>query len=566
VGNGKIRILVVAGQANDHDLIVDLAARDRKNQYEVTRAENDLAVAEKTGENRFDLCILDSTYDSGGVPDSLAPAIRLLESEGDGYAPGRNVMDVLYKSTLTPEIFSRVTGYTLERKRLLDKIETLSHYDSLTHLPNESLFQEYFDFYFENAKRKGRILALLVLDIDNLRKINDTYGQSGGDGILMEMASRLKTYVRKIDPVSRATPGKETTPLTRIGGDEFLIVMGELRHGFDAARVAARILKMIQTPFMLDDRPVPVSANIGIALYPQDGSGLEVLKGNAAEALRTAKKLGKNTYHHFDRNTQVHSVERLDLEAEIREAVDKDELMLYYQPQLSLNTFKITSMEAFLRVKRKDGKILPASRFIYLLEEMNLINDAAERVIRLACRHLGEWRGRGITPPVISINLSPRQIGQKNFLGRIFSIVNEYGLPIRAFAFEITEQSLEEENDAVKIINQLEAEGFRILIDDFGSGSSTLNNLRFLPVEGIKIDQSFMKPLTREKKDCAIVRSIIDLGRFLKIEVVAKRVEKAEQFVFLREAGCDMAQGEFICHPLPADEIAKILLDEQGAN
>ncbi|MBN1411153.1 MAG: bifunctional diguanylate cyclase/phosphodiesterase [Spirochaetales bacterium] len=560
----KIKILVATPDETEFIFLRDLNVKLKDSVCEMVWVKNPEELNKIKDAELFDLFLLRDSFLSGTDLVDFYPAVLLSDEQGDKESLNLPVFDVIYKNSLNAEILSRSITYSLDKKLLLDRIEVLSHYDSLTKLPNETLFHHYLEFYFESAKRERRIMALLILDINNLENINKQFGQIAGDNVIKQVAQRLRGYVRKVDPIVRGSIRRNLTAFARVGKDEFIILLGEIKHTADASRVAERIIKAMQNPVTVNNSDISLNVNIGIALYPQDGENTQILEKHATEALATAKKEGKNLFYHWDNKIHTHSLERLKLESEIREFIEKDKLLCYYQPQLDLKTFRITCMEAFLRIARKNGKILPASKFIYVIEEMGLINEVAEKVMHRTCRDYITWKNQGVKPPIISVNLSPHQIGQEDFLKKLFTIIKGYKLPVQAFAFEITERSIEEEDEAVKIIEALEEEGFHILIDDFGKGSSTLNNLRFLPVEGIKIDQSFMKPLTHEPRDAAIVRSIIDLGKFLKLGVVAKRVENADQFVFLREADCDLVQGDFISPPVPASELGSMLLNENS--
>jgi diguanylate cyclase (GGDEF)-like protein len=429
-----------------------------------------------------------------------------------------------------------------DRRRAEELIEFHAYHDVLTGLPNRKLFTDRLAQNLTRCRRSGRSLAVMFVDLDHFKTINDTLGHTAGDELLLEMSSRLRACVRDDDTVAR------------IGGDEFTIILAELRQPEDAAAVAQKILDAVQAPFVLGGAPIEASATIGIALYPNDGADPESLLRNADNAMYRAKESGRNTYQLCTDELKKRAVERLSLETRLRRALHGDQLLLQYQPQVSLVTGRVIGAEALVRWNDPERGLVQPSEFIPIAEETRLIVPLGEWVLRTACKQTKEWHDRGHGPARIAVNLSARQFQQHDLVEMVHRILQETRLDPGALELEITETTAMANADlTVDVLYALRDIGVGISIDDFGTGYSSLNYLKRFPITAVKIDQSFVCDLASNDGDAAIVSAVINLGRALRLRVVAEGVETLEQLAFLQERLCDEAQGFYFSHPVAAE-------------
>jgi diguanylate cyclase (GGDEF)-like protein/PAS domain S-box-containing protein len=441
-------------------------------------------------------------------------------------------------------VFSDIT----ERKASEARIAFLAQHDSLTGLPNRALLHDRLDQALANAARYGKRIALLFLDLDRFKTINDSLGHMMGDQLLQGVALRLSNCVRETDTVSRQ------------GGDEFLIVLTDVEVPDDAARVAEKILDRLRPPFDIDGQQLGTSFSIGIALYPEDGNTVESLMKNADTAMYHAKENGRNTYRFFDERMNVNALERLHLENGLRRALENEEFSVYYQPQVDLASGRIIGTEALLRwFSGVMGGISPA-RFIPLAEECGLIVPIGEWVLKTACRQARQWQDEGLPAIPVAVNLSALQFRRADIVATVSRALEESGLEGCWLELELTESLLMQSGPEVEAtLGRLKALGVRLSIDDFGTGYSSLAYLKRFPVDRLKIDQSFVRDITEDPDDAAIVRAIIQLGRSLRLEVIAEGTETPEQMDFLRYERCTAAQGYLFAPPLPAEAVTELL-------
>jgi len=441
-------------------------------------------------------------------------------------------------------VFSDIT----ERKASEARIAFLAQHDPLTGLPNRTLLQDRLDQSLAQAARHGTRIALLFLDLDRFKTINDSLGHMVGDRLLQGVALRLASCIRETDTVSRQ------------GGDEFLIVLTDIHVPDDAARVAEKILDKLCPAFEIEGQQHATSFSIGIALYPEDGECAETLMKNADTAMYHAKEEGRNTYRFFDEVMNVNALERLHMENALRRALDQQEFQLYYQPQVNLASGRIIGMEALLRwFSGTLGGISPA-HFIPLAEECGLIVPIGRWVLFEACRQARQWQDRGLPPVPVAVNLSAMQFRRADMVATVREALESAGLDARWLELELTESLLMQSGAEVEAtLRELKALGIRMSIDDFGTGYSSLAYLKRFPVDCLKIDQSFVRDLTEDPDDAAIVRAVIQLGRSLRLEVIAEGTETPDQLDFLRMEGCSAAQGYVFSPPLPADAVTELL-------
>ncbi|TAN49761.1 MAG: EAL domain-containing protein, partial [Rhodospirillales bacterium] len=453
------------------------------------------------------------------------------------------IQDVEGGSIKFAGIFSDIS----ERKKAEERIRNLAYFDVLTGLPNRRLFNDRLSMAINSAKRHHQHLAILFLDLDLFKRINDTLGHSVGDRVLEEMSNRLKICMRDADTVSR------------MGGDEFTILMSEVQEVEDAVRLARRIIESIREPFLIEDRELFITTSIGISVFPEDGDSPEVLVKNADIAMYRAKDLGRNSYQLYTPQMNAKSFERLAMENEMRKAIERGEFILNYQVKMNLDTGGIAGAEALVRWKHPDLGLVPPADFIPLAEDTGLIIPLGEWVLRAACQQNKAWQDRGLPPIRMAVNISPHQFNQADLVGRVRGILAETGLEPSFLELEVTESVLMEHMDiAAFMLNELRSLGVVTSIDDFGTGYSSLAYLKRIPIDALKIDASFMHEITTDEGDAEIVSAIIGLAHNLRLKVVAEGVETEEQIAFLRSHGCDEIQGYLVSRPVSAENFEQL--------
>jgi len=439
-----------------------------------------------------------------------------------------------------------------EQKRAEQQMAYLANYDHLTGLPNRALFRDRLMGAMQRAQRAEHLVALLYLDLDRFKQINDSLGHQLGDQLLKKVADRLKGCVRDSDTVAQPATWDETlgSTVARLGGDEFAIVLEGIKHVDEIARITQRIFAAFSASFELDGHQVFVGTSIGITVYPFDDVDLDNLIGNADAAMYRAKALGRNNFQFYTDDLNANAEERLRLETELRQALERAQFELVYQPKLNLRTNMITGVEALLRWNSpRKGQVSPVD-FIPLLEEMGLIVPVGAWVLRTACEQAAAWTRMGLNMNM-AVNLSARQFHANGLEAVIRSALDDSGLAASQLELEVTESLLMEDSAASQAtLTRIKQMGIHISVDDFGTGYSSLAYLKRFPLDTLKIDRSFVKDLGVDPDDTAIVRAVIALARNLRLTVVAEGVETFEQLGFLREALCEQAQGYFIGRPM----------------
>jgi len=435
-----------------------------------------------------------------------------------------------------------------ERKRAEERLTQLAHYDVLTSLPNRMLFFDRLKHALAEAKRNHSRAAMMFVDLDRFKNINDTLGHAAGDDLLQQVAERLKESVRASDTVGR------------LGGDEFAVVLSNLATAGDADAAARKIIARFSEPFRLTQAELFVTASIGIALYPDDSTDQDALIKNADIAMYRAKEEGRNTYAFFSPGMNAQGSERLNMEVMLRRALERKEFVLHYQPKIALQGSRIVGVEALIRWNSKElGPVLPM-QFIPLAEETGLIAPIGAWVLKTACAQNKAWQDQGLPPLLMSVNLSPRQFQQKNLVQMIAGTLAETGLDPRSLELEITESMIMQHPEkSSAILQQLHEIGVQLSIDDFGTGYLSFANPKRFPVRRLKIEQSLVRDITTDADDAAIVTAVIGMAKSLKLEVVAEGVETREQFALLAQLRCDEYQGYYFSKPLPAEEFVRLL-------
>ncbi len=446
-------------------------------------------------------------------------------------------------------VFSDITAMKESENRL----DHLAHHDTLTGLPNRLLLNGRLEQAFARAHRNQTMVAVLLLDLDHFKVINDTLGHPVGDLLLKEAAARLGHCTREDDTVAR------------LGGDEFTVLLEDQAGTRGAGVIAQKIIAAIEERFILNGHEVFVTASIGIAIYPADGSDATTLLKNADSALYRAKEQGRNNYQYYTQELTARAMERLAMETDLRHALERNELMVYYQPQVDLYNGQTIGMEALLRWQHPERGMIPPAVFIPLAEETTLIIPIGEWVLRTACTRLKAWLDAGLPKIRVAVNLSSRQFNQKNLADVVAGILQETGLPPQHLELELTESLImSDAESSIKVLEKLRRLGVQFSIDDFGTGYSSLSYLKRFPIDRIKIDQSFVRNITSDPQDAAVSQAIISLSHSLNMTVVAEGVETAEQREFLRKRQCDEIQGFHFSRPVPEHEMER-MLRESGA-
>jgi diguanylate cyclase (GGDEF)-like protein len=434
-----------------------------------------------------------------------------------------------------------------QRKQAEEKLVHLAHYDALTGLPNRNLLQDRLRQSLAVAHRNQAKVALMFLDLDRFKNINDSLGHLVGDRLLQEVAGRLSGTIRAGDTVAR------------LGGDEFVLVLQGMRAASDAALVAQNLLDAVQPPVMLDGAELHVSASIGISLYPDDGTDVEALMRAADVAMYHVKDGGRNGYKFFAATMNAAATRRMTIETQLRQAIRRRELVLHYQPQIELATRRVRAVEALVRWNHPEHGLILPGEFIGVAEESGLILQIGTWALAEACAQNRAWQAFGAPKVPVCVNLSARQFRDHALVTQVRRILAETGLEPQYLELEITETTLMHHSDStLAILEELNGMGIELAVDDFGIGYSSLSYLKRFPVDKLKIDQSFVRDIPGDPDDAAIAAAIISLGASLKLRSVAEGVETEAQLEFLAGRGCDSVQGHLICPPLPAEEMERI--------
>jgi diguanylate cyclase (GGDEF)-like protein/PAS domain S-box-containing protein len=439
-----------------------------------------------------------------------------------------------------------------ERKAAERKIQQLAYYDLLTNLPNRRMFQDRLRQSLARAEREGLQTAVLFLDLDRFKDVNDAFGHEFGDRLLQAVARRLQKWLRKADTVAR------------LGGDEFVILLTEIDDQKKVAYTAERILESFSRPFDLRGRQIYSSTSIGIAMYPADGENVDELVKNADAAMYHAKSKGKQTYCFFSEKLNRKICERISLETDLRNALEEGELVLNYQPQIGLCSGRMIGVEALVRWQCPKRGLLEPDQFVAVAEETGLIYRLGEWVLRTACAQVERWRQSGHWAGKVAVNISGYQFKRADFTEKIDAILKETGLEPACLELEFTESVImDKAAETISKLNNLKARGIHLSIDDFGTGCSSLSYLKHFPIDRIKIDRAFVREVITSGDDAAIVDAVIAMARRLNIKVLAEGVETEEQLNFLKKRRCDEAQGYYFSRPLKAEDLTRKM--EPGA-
>ncbi len=435
-----------------------------------------------------------------------------------------------------------------DRKRAEEAITYQAYHDLLTGLANRSLFLDRLNQAINQAKRNHGKLAVMFLDLDRFKFVNDNLGHIAGDKLLHAIATRLKSCLREVDT------------LARLGGDEFVLLLPQISHGSAATVIAEKILHALAKPFVIDEHELFASLSIGIALYPGDGDNADALIKHADMAMYAAKNAGRNTYQIYTHLMDAASSGRLALAQDLRRALERDELVVYYQPQVEVRSGRIVGLEALLRWHHPTEGLLEPAAFISLAEDTGLVCQIGEWVLRTVCAHTAQWRAAGLPPVRVSINLSPQQLQKDRFEEHFLAVLRERDVPPALIGVEITENTMIHEVDhAVAKLNRLRDHGVEVALDDFGTGYASLSHLKQLPIHTLKVDQSFVREMAEDRDQLAILRAVAAMAQELRLRLVAEGVETAAQREMLDHLGCPQYQGFLFSAPVPAEDIPRLL-------
>lgn len=477
------------------------------------------------------------------APD--VPLVVLSHCDDDPFALEllkHGAQDYLIKGQSDGPLILKTIRYAIERKESDQHFAFLSHYDKLTGLANRELFRDRLHQAMSRAERAGKLVALLFLDLDRFKSVNDTLGHLAGDELLVEVAARLKTCVRKSDTIAR------------LGGDEFTVILEGLDAPVDAEIVCRKIIKSLEAPLLLRNHEIYVTTSIGVTFFPNDDIDLNGLLRNADAAMYRAKEEGRNKFHLFTADLSARAVKRLGIESALRHAVERQEFHLCYQPKVSVHTGEILGAEALLRWENPQHGLVSPVDFIPVAEETGLIVPIGEWVLRRACADIRKWHAAGFDHVSVAVNLSARQFRHGELTSIVRRALQDSGIAPRQLELEITESLLMDDTEASQVaLNELKALGTSIYLDDFGTGYSSLAYLKKFPIDGLKIDRSFIRDLPGDPDDEAITQAILALSQALRLHVVAEGVENEAQLDFLRRQGCEVVQGFLFSRPLLFD-------------
>ncbi|HEV2833821.1 MAG TPA: EAL domain-containing protein [Pyrinomonadaceae bacterium] len=463
-----------------------------------------------------------------------------------------STVPVLFGAVLQEEEIACFVVDVSQNKQTQDKLNHLAYHDALTDLPNQVLFKDRLKQAIAYSRRSDQMHAVLLLNLDRFKTINDSLGYMAGDRLLQSVAERLTSCVRDSDTVAR------------FGGDEFAILLTQISRAQDAANAARAIKEVLDQAFIFDEQEVFISTSIGISMYPHDDRDTAGLLKNAGTALDRAKVQGGNNYQFYTAGGTTRALKQLVLESNLRGALEREEFIVHYQPQVTIPDFHLVGMEALVRWKHPSLGMLYPSEFVQLAEDSGLIIALGDWVMRTACLQNKLWQQKGLAPMRLSVNFSARQFQQPTFMTTVAEILQATNLDPRWLELELTESSImKEPEQAIEKLHELKLMGIKVAIDDFGTGYSSLNYLKRFPIDTLKIDKTFVSDVCKDPHDTAIVRAIITLGHALDLMVIAEGVETQEQLQYLTSLGCDVVQGFLFSKSLSAHAFDELLVEQR---
>ena len=578
VASNYAKILVIDDDSQIRRLLLDML-KARYACLEVASAEEGLVLL---AQENFDLVISDINMGSMSglelVPhvhaisndcvvllisgqSNIETAIEALRAGAFDYIrkpfDSRHVEAAVQRALKQSSLLTEKRLYKDELERLLTErtaeVNQLAYYDTITGLPNRTLFENRLEQALSVSHRTGRLLGILFVSVDQLKKVNDTLGLLPGDQLLKQEGERLRTCVTEGDTVAR------------FGEDQFAVMLTNINGAKEVVETIGSIRKALHPPFDLDGQQLFATSSVGVSLFPHDGQDSEGLLKNAACAHYRARKSGGDSYRFYTEDMNAQASRQFALESSLHQAIDNQEFVLHYQPRLAAASLKITGVEALIRWQHPQLGMIPPNEFIPLAEASGLILPIGEWVLRTACRQNREWQERGFPAFFVGVNVSARQFQQQQFAEIVLQVLAETRLAPNYLDLELTESSImSNAQRTIDVLSTLQSMGLTISLDDFGTGFSSLSYLKRLPIDTLKIDQSFIRDLTADPDDAALVMAIVTLAHNLRLDVVAEGVETAEQLKFLQLLGCDEVQGYLFSKSLPAEELEQVLALNPG--
>ncbi|MFQ5650073.1 MAG: putative bifunctional diguanylate cyclase/phosphodiesterase [bacterium] len=568
----ETKILLAEDDCGDARLLREMLSEVRHLNFSLHHVETLTETVEALRKFTFDVVFLDlSLPDSHGFTTfcrvhDQAPNVPIILMTGNddqtlvARALNRGAQDYLVKGKFDSELLVRSTRYAIERHRLRVEMEKaraleqhLAYHDALTSLPNRLLFMERLQQALVYAKRYDSLLAVLFMDLDGLKQINDTKGHAAGDELLQAVARRLTHNVRESDTVAR------------LGGDEFIILLKGIKKVEDVTKVASKILRAVSTPCSIVGEKIEVTASVGISVFPYDGSDNEDLIKKADFAMYRAKSKGKNRHQLFNMFVNIDSGRQVSLESSLRQAVENKSLRLFFQPQVALQSGNLIGMEALLRWQLDDLVMLQPADFMPMAEDTGLIVPIGKWVLREACLQNRRWQESGYPPIPVAVNLSARQFREVSLVETVASAIRDTRLSPSHLVLEITETSAMEDIEfTITTLKALKEMGVRIALDDFGIGYSSLSYLKRLPIDFLKVDKCFVRDVPKNPDDVSIIKAIVALAQNLGIKVIAEGVEKKDQLSFLKSIRCEQVQGFYFSPALSPARFRELLASNKG--
>jgi diguanylate cyclase len=565
----SVRVLLVDDDLQQTAVVESTLEDQAPGEFRVDNTTCLADAVERIGDYPYDLILLETMLPDADDLEGILALQRVANDVPIVVYSGRDdeefavraiqagAQDYIVKGQARARDLSRTLRYAKERHRLRAELveikqrqlqpTNLATHDALTGLPNRHLFYDRLSHALSNAERYDQWIAVLCLDLDRFKHVNDTLGHAVGDELLRQVAARLKSSLRKSDTVSR------------LGGDELVVILHNITRAEDAGKVARKLLSDLAEPYFVEGHELFVTASAGIAVFPGDGETADSLLKNAEIALYKAKAQGRNHYEYYAADMNSRALDRLAVESGLRRALERREFVVYYQPQVDLRTGIIVGAEALVRWQHPKWGLVPPGKFIPIAEETGLIDPIGEWVLRDACAQNQRWQEAGHDPIRVAVNVSSRQFRQTDLPARVAASLRDAGMDSMYLELEITESCMmEDTNQSIELLRQLKDLGVRIAIDDFGTGYSSLNVLKHVPTDSLKIDRSFVQNITTDRADATIATTIIAMARSMNFEPLAEGVETNEQLDFLRDRQCELMQGFLVSRPVPAADFESL--------